>query len=290
MTLRFALIGAAGFVAPRHLEAIKAVGGELVAALDPHDSVGILDRYSKDVHFFTESDRFERHLAKWNNTEKGVDFLVVCSPNYMHADHVRMGLRNGCNVICEKPLALNPENLDAMGPFEKESGCRVSTVLQLRAHPKVEELKQAIARKQMGRHKVEVVYRAPRGRWYHHSWKGDPEKSGGLVTNIGVHLFDLLLYVFGYVQGWKVWSSDQETVAGELTLARADVTWSLSIRPDAPVARELVIDGVPLDLTEGFEDAHTEVYRRIVEGRGYRIEDARAAIELCWNLNKQRCS
>lgn len=285
MTLRFAIVGAAGFVAPRHLEAIKVMGGHLVAALDPHDSVGILDRYSKDVHFFTESDRFERHLAKWNNTKDGVDYLVICSPNYMHADHVRMGLRNGCNVICEKPLALNPENLDAMGPLEKESGCRVNTVLQLRQHPKVEALKKSIS--QIHRYTVEVVYATPRGHWYHHSWKGDQEKSGGLVTNIGIHLFDLLLYLFGAVLEWNVERSDSQLVVGNLILERANVAWSLSISPSAPVQRKLTIDGVDLDLAEGFEDAHIEVYRRIVEGRGYGIKDARPAIALCWNLNKR---
>lgn len=288
MTKRFALVGAAGFVAPRHMEAIKAVGGELVAALDLHDSVGVLDRYNKSAAFFTEPERFERFLHK-----NPVDYLSICSPNHLHDAHIRMGLNAGCQVIVEKPAVLNPDNLDALSDLSLQRGCAVWTVLQLRLHPAVQQLARMVGGSET-RHTATVSYVTPRGAWYHHSWKGDPEKSGGIVANIGVHLFDLLLYVFGLPspnKGAPYHDSvrgnvDATDADGWLELKHADVKWALSVRPNREPERRLEVDGVPVDLTEGFDDAHTRVYQNILAGQGISLESSRAAIELCWRLRK----
>lgn len=284
--MKFALVGAAGFVAPRHMQAIKDVGGDLIAALDPHDSVGVLDRYTKHAAFFTEPERFERFLHK-----NQVDYLSICSPNYLHDAHIRMGLNAGCHVIVEKPAVLNPENMDALLELAQQRNRHVWTVLQLRLHPAVQQLVRMVGGSH-DRHKVLVSYVTPRGVWYHHSWKGDVEKSGGIVANIGVHLFDLLLHVFGRPlpnKGAPHKNSVRGNVGvldahGWLELAHADVEWALSVRPNRQSERRLEVNGIPIDLTTGFDDAHTRVYAEIMEGRGVGMEECREAINVCWRL------
>jgi len=288
----FALTGAAGFVAPRHLKAIKDTGNELVAALDPHDSVGILDRYFPAADYFRESERFDRHLDRLRRTRdrRTVDYVAVCSPNYLHDAHVRLALRVGADAICEKPLVLNPWNLDALEELERETGKRVFTVLQLRTHPALIDLRQSLQGSPGGRRKVSLTYVTSRGSWYRYSWKGDVEKSGGLATNIGVHFFDLLIWLFGPTTASRVIMSDPYRISGELELAGADVEWLLSVsREDLPAEavaagkptfRSIRVDGREVEFSEGFTDLHTRVYQETLAGRGFGIADARASIEL----------
>lgn len=288
----FAITGVAGFVAPRHLKAIHDTGNRLVAAVDPHDAVGILDRYAMDVNFFTEFERFDRHLEKRRRGPEAerVHYLSVCSPNYLHDAHVRLALRVGAHAICEKPLVIKPWNLDALQDLERETGGRVSTILQLRVHPKLIELRDRIhAGLGTRRHQVVLTYITTRGRWYHVSWKGSDERAGGLVTNIGIHFFDLLIWLFGDVRGVHVHLRDPMRVGGVLDLAHADVQWFLSVDPgDLPFApepggrstlRSISIDGSEVEFTEGFTDLHTRVYEGVLAGGGFGIDDARPSIE-----------
>ena len=287
--INFALTGAAGFVAPRHLGAIRAVGGRLVAALDPHDAVGILDQFSFETRFFTEFERFDRHLEKLRRSPDGdrVHYLSVCAPNYLHDAHIRLALRVGANAICEKPLVINPWNLAPLQELESETGCRVYTVLQLRLHPVLQELS---SRLQDGRYQVDLKYVAARGRWYDSSWKTSPEKSGGVAANIGIHLFDMLLWLFGSVEHSEVHHLSRARGSGRLRLERADVNWFLSTeRSDLPFEpqpggrtsyRRIAIDGTEVDFTDGMTDLHTRVYEDILAGRGLGIDDARPSIEL----------
>lgn len=287
---RFALIGAAGFVAPRHMQAIKDVGGKLVAALDPHDSVGILDRFDRETEFFTEPERFERHLEKLRREGNGIDWLTVCSPNHLHDTHIRMGLRAGARVICEKPLVLDPKNLDALIDAELEAlmytdahpadSRRVFTVLQLRHAPEMLKLHEQVA---TGYHEVNLYYTTPRGHWYDRSWKGDPTKSGGIITNIGIHMLDLLLWLFGPIDKIGEMMVEAHLASGHLILDRANVNWHLSIDPAHRAERTLSIGGTTWSIT-GFEDLHTMVYRETLAGRGHGIEDARPAVELAAHL------
>lgn len=284
-TPRFALIGAAGFVAPRHMQAIKDVGGKLVAALDPHDSVGVLDKFDRETEFFTEPERFERHLEKLRREGNGIDWLTVCSPNHLHDTHIRMGLRAGARVICEKPLVLDPKNLDALAEVEEKFRAtnydrRVFTVLQLRH---AEEMKKLRAQVTTGYHEVNLYYTTPRGHWYDRSWKGDNEKSGGIITNIGIHMLDLLLWLFGPVTGVAEPMHSERTVSGRLKFERAGVNWHLSIDSAHRAERTLSIGGTTWSIT-GFEDLHTTVYRETLAGRGHGIEDARPAVELAARL------
>jgi UDP-N-acetyl-2-amino-2-deoxyglucuronate dehydrogenase len=281
---RFALTGAAGFVAPRHMQAIRDVGGELVAALDPHDAVGILDRFDRNTEFFTEPERFERHLARLRRGHNGIDWLSVCSPNHLHDAHTRLGLRAGANVICEKPLVLTPHNLDALADEELLTGRRVFTVLQLRLVKSLVDLRTTV--QCTGRalwHSVEVRYVTPRGRWYQRSWKGEPHKSGGLVTNIGIHLFDLLIWIFGKPEKLMVKMRTMTTVAGTLQLERATVNWFLSIDGEEP-CRKMIVNGEEIFFSDGFSELHTKLYERTLAGDGFGIEDARPAIELVQRL------
>jgi UDP-N-acetyl-2-amino-2-deoxyglucuronate dehydrogenase len=290
MPLNFAVIGVAGFVAPRPLQAIRDTGNRLVAAADPHDSVGILDRYSFDVKYFREIERLDRHLEKLRRGPEAdrVSYVSICSPNYLHDAHVRLALRVGANAICEKPLVINPWNLDALEVLEQETGCRVSTILQLRVHPALVALKERL---DLGRrHDVVLTYVTSRGPWYHHSWKGSEERSGGLATNIGVHLFDLLVWLFGGVRASAVHHRGAERMAGSLELEHADVRWFLSVSErDLPFAgkpgakttyRSITMDGQEIEFTEGFTDLHTRVYERTLAGQGFGIRDARGSIEL----------
>jgi UDP-N-acetyl-2-amino-2-deoxyglucuronate dehydrogenase len=289
----FAITGVAGFVAPRHLKAIKDTGHRLVAAADPHDSVGVLDRYSFDVRFFTEIERFDRHLEKLRRGPEAerVHYVSICSPNYLHDAHIRLALRDGAHVICEKPIVINPWNLDALEDLEHESGRTVNTVLQLRLHPSLVELKARLAAEARGtKHDVCLAYITSRGAWYQVSWKGSEERSGGLVTNIGIHFFDLLLWLFGPVEDCQLFHREPERMAGFIELERARVRWMLStdirdlpFTPEPGVKttfRSITVDGRELEFSEGFTDLHTRVYQEVLAGRGFRIADARPSIEL----------
>ena len=288
----FAMTGVAGFVAPRHLAAIAETGNRLVAAIDPHDAVGILDRYAFDARFFTEIERFDRHLEKLRRgpDETRVNYVSICSPNYLHDSHIRLALRVGADVICEKPLVINPWNLDALQELEAETGRRVNTVLQLRLHPDLVALKARLDQDDSGHHDVCLTYITTRGRWYDVSWKGSEERSGGIVTNIGIHFFDLLLWLFGPAASCDVHLREPHRVAGMLDLKHARVTWFLSTDPaDLPFARQpgvrathrsITVDGVEIEFSDGFTGLHTRVYEAVLAGRGFGIDEARQSIEL----------
>jgi UDP-N-acetyl-2-amino-2-deoxyglucuronate dehydrogenase len=293
------MTGVAGFVAPRHLKAIKDTGHRLVAAVDPHDAVGVLDKYAFDVRFFTEIERFDRHLEKLRRGPEAerVDYVTVCSPNYLHDAHIRLALRVGAHVICEKPLVINPWNLDALQELERETDRRVYTVLQLRLHPQLIALRQKLMSASAATpHEVCLTYVTARGSWYDVSWKGSEERSGGLVTNIGIHFFDLLLWLFGSVVGCEVHVRDPRRLSGYLQLERARVRWFLSsdIR-DLPFApepgvkttfRSITVDGHEIEFSEGFTDLHTRVYEESLAGRGFGIDDSRSSIELSYRIRQ----
>jgi UDP-N-acetyl-2-amino-2-deoxyglucuronate dehydrogenase len=294
----FAITGVAGFVAARHLKAINDTGNRLVAAVDPHDAVGLLDRYAFDVRFFTEFERFDRHLEKLRRgpDAERVNFLTICSPNYLHDSHMRLGLRVGADVICEKPLVINPWNLDGLQELEAETGQRVYTVLQLRLHPALAAFRERLQAEPGRRHVVQLAYLTARGRWYDVSWKGVEERSGGIVTNIGIHFFDLLLWLFGPVQTSEVHLREGKRAAGTLSLANADVRWYLSAEaadlPFTPVPgtrttfRAITVDGEQLEFSEGFTDLHTRVYQEILAGRGFGVDAARPSIELSHQIRR----
>jgi len=300
MPKNFAITGVGGFVAPRHLKAIQDTGNRLVAAVDPHDAVGILDRFAFDVRFFTEFERFDRHLEKLRRgqAEDRVDFVSVCSPNYLHDAHIRLALRVGANAICEKPLVINPWNLDGLQEIEHETGKKVFTVLQLRLHPDLLALKAKLDASPAKMHDVTLNYITGRGRWYNVSWKGSEERSGGVVTNIGIHFFDLLLWLFGGVESSTVFNREATKASGLLQLARARVRWSLStdIR-DLPFTphvggkttfRSIRVDGSEVEFSEGFVDLHTKVYQDVLDGGGFGIDDARPAIALAHRIRTDR--
>ncbi len=288
----FALIGAAGFIAPRHMKAIRDTGNRLIAAYDPNDSVGIIDSFFPDSNFFTEFERFDRHVESLRRN-KGVnlDFVSICSPNYLHDSHVRFALRVGAHAICEKPLVINPWNLDALETMARETGRQVHTILQLRLHPSIVAFRNQVRSQGAGRkHDIDLTYITSRGHWYLYSWKGDVSKSGGLATNIGVHFFDMLTWCFGRPVSNVVHVSSPRKAAGFLELENARVRWFLSIdRNDLPVApqpgkpatfRSLKMDGKEIEFSDGFAELHTESYREILEGRGFGLADARASVEI----------
>lgn len=296
--MNFALIGAAGYVAPRHMKAIMDTGHELVAALDPNDSVGVMDSYFPEAHFFTEFERFDRHLEKLRRSGKGIDYLTVCSPNYLHDAHIRFGLRIGANVICEKPVVLNPWNLDAISEIEKEFSGNVFSVLQLRLHPNVIALRNKIMNGHSDkRYKVDLKYFASRGRWYHVSWKGDIRKSGGIVSNIGIHFFDMLMWIFGQVQESTLTEHTDSRAKGVLKLEKADVSWELGVDyEDIPkkirdkgvrTYRSLTIEEEEFEFSGGFSDLHTMSYEKILQGEGFGLEEARNAIALVSDIRSQ---
>lgn len=297
MSKNFALIGAGGYIAPRHMRAIRDTGNRLVAALDPSDSVGILDSFSQDVAFFTEFERFDRFAEKLRrqDEEKRINYVSICSPNYLHDAHIRFALRVGADAICEKPLVLNPWNLDALLELEKESGRRVYNILQLRVHPAIIALREKVAAEaRSGKHEIDLTYITSRGNWYFVSWKGVQEKSGGVATNIGVHFFDMLIWIFGGVVHHEVHCADDRKMAGYLELEKAKVRWFLSVDkndlPEAAAAagkstyRSLSLDGDEFEFSEGFTDLHTVVYQEILAGRGFGMEDARPSINLVYEL------
>jgi UDP-N-acetyl-2-amino-2-deoxyglucuronate dehydrogenase len=287
----FALIGAGGYIAPRHMKAIKDTGNNLLAALDKHDSVGILDSYFPEANFFTEFERFDRHLEKIKRNGIKTDFVSVCSPNYLHDAHIRFGLRMGADVICEKPIVLNPWNIEALMEIEKETGKNIYTILQLRLHPAIIELKQRIdAAPTNKRYAINLQYVTSRGNWYHSSWKGELEKSGGIATNIGVHFFDMLIWIFGAVKENNVVKHTSTTASGNLLLEKANVNWMLSIDENTLPAevrksgkrtyRTLSIDGEEFEFSEGFTELHTRSYEKVLLGKGFGISETAAAIQL----------
>jgi len=294
----FAVAGVGGFIAPRHLKAIRETGNRLVAAVDPKDSVGILDQYTFDVRFFTEIERFDRYLERLRRgPEEGhVHYLSVCSPNYLHDAHCRLGLRVKADVICEKPLVINPWNLDALAELEQETGRRIWTVLQLRAHDKLVALREQLSSSPRAKHDVVLTYVTARGNWYDISWKGQLEKSGGVPTNIGIHFFDMLIWMFGSVTGARVHLSDPHRMAGFIELERARVRWFLSVDardlpyPASPgkktTYRSITVDGTEIEFSDGFTDLHTRIYEWTLAGRGFGIAEARPSIQLVYELRK----
>ncbi len=288
----FALTGLAGYIAPRHLKAIQDTGNRLVAAVDPNDSVGIIDSYFPDAAFFTEFERFDRHLEKLRRSNSGekVDYISICSPNNLHDAHMRLALRLDAHAICEKPLVMNPWNLDLLQELESESQGKIYTVLQLRLHPSLISLREKIqSKKNNNKYKVRLTYITGRGKWYHYSWKGNEERSGGVTTNIGIHFFDMLMWLFGPVQRQEVYLKSKERVGGFLELQNADVEWFLSINiDDIPqngkepkrTYRSITINDEEIEFSGGFTDLHTRVYEDILGGEGFGIEDARPSIEM----------
>ena len=284
----FALIGAAGYVAPRHMKAMQAVKGDLKVAYDPNDSVGIIDSHFPDAHFFTEFERFDRHIDKLRRRGDKIDYVSICSPNHLHDAHCRFALRSGADAICEKPLVLNPWNIDGLAEIERDTGRRISTILQLRLHPAIIALRERFATSNK-RHKVDLTYITSRGRWYYASWKGEDAKSGGVATNIGVHFFDMLSFVFGPVKRNEAHLREPERAAGFLECARADVSWFLSVdRNDLPAEaqgkkttfRSITVDGEEVEFSEGFTDLHTRSYEEIVAGRGFGLDEVRTSIDI----------
>ncbi len=289
----FALMGAAGYIAPRHLEAIKQTNNDLVAACDPHDSVGILDRYFNQVSYFKEFERFDRHVEKLRltNDKSKIDYVSICSPNYLHDAHIRFALRVGANVICEKPLVINPWNIEMLSELEELHSRKINTVLQLRLHPAIKELKKKIDSAPVGKvHDINLTYLTSRGPWYHYSWKGDVEKSGGLVTNIGIHFFDVLQWIFGEPDRSEVHVSNDNIVAGYMELKKAKVKWCLSVdkenlpedvkKKGQTTYRSITVDGEEIEFSGGFTDLHTEVYKEVLAGRGFGLNDSKTSIEI----------
>ncbi len=296
---KFALIGIGGYIAPRHLKAIKDTGNILVAALDKNDSVGILDSYFPDADFFTEFERFDRHLEKLRRKGEKVDYVSICSPNYLHDAHVRFALRIGADAICEKPLVLNPWNVTALDEIAKETDCKINTILQLRLHSAIKELKSKIDNEPADKiHDIDLTYITSRGHWYMVSWKGDVHKSGGITNNIGIHFFDMLIWIFGAVQQNVVHMYEDKRAGGYLELEKARVRWFLSLErkdlpvkpePDKPMTyRSITVDDQEIEFSGGFTDLHTDSYREILEGRGFDLDQVYPSIELVSDIRNAR--
>lgn len=294
----FVLIGVAGYIAPRHLKAIKDTGNNLLAVLDKNDSVGVLDTYFPQAHFFTEFERFDRHLEKLKRGGTKIDFVTVCSPNYLHDAHIRFGLRLGADVICEKPMVLNPWNVDALMEMEKETGHKIYNILQLRHHPALIALKKKVDAAKPGKHTVDLQYITARGNWYHYTWKGNEEKSGGIVSNIGIHFFDTLCWIFGKCKQLRVDRLDEQTAAGYLELEGAAVNWQLSIdeqllpekikEAGGRTFRSLLIDGNAVDFSNGFDDLHTKSYEAILKGERSELSDVRDVIDIIHRIRNSK--
>ncbi|MFZ9981808.1 MAG: Gfo/Idh/MocA family oxidoreductase [Cyclobacteriaceae bacterium] len=291
----FTMIGVAGYIAPRHLAAIRDTGNTLVAALDKSDTVGIMDSYFPQADFFTEFERFDRHLDKLKRQLRKIDFVSICSPNYLHDSHIRFALRHGADAICEKPLVLNPWNIDALAEIEKETGKKVFNILQLRHHPAIINLREKVKNGPAEKvYDVNLTYITSRGNWYHISWKGDDSKSGGITTNIGIHFFDMLIWVFGPVKGLEVYELTNDSARGYIELERARVKWNLSINylniPEEIRAtgkrtfRSLTMDGEEIEFSDGFTELHTKSYQSILEGNGFGLEEARPSISLAYQI------
>lgn len=295
----FALIGAAGFIAPRHMKAIKDTKNNLLAALDRFDSVGIIDSHFPNADFFTEFERFDRHLEKLKRAGEMIDFVSVCSPNYLHDAHIRFGLRIGADVICEKPLVLNPWNIDALKEIESESGNKIFNILQLRLHPSIIALRERVKNDKSGKiFDIDLAYITSRGHWYYASWKGDIAKSGGIATNIGVHFYDMLSWVFGSLKDNKVHVHTHDRASGYLEFERARVRWFLSINADTlpdhvkakggRTYRSLTMEGQEIEFSDGFTELHTHSYEAILSGNGFGLEEARNSIEIVHDIRHQQ--
>lgn len=285
---KFALIGAAGYIAPRHMGAIKAVGGDLLVAFDPNDSVGIIDSHFPQAEFFTEFEHFDRHVDKLRRRGEQIDYMAICSPNYLHDAHCRFALRSGADAICEKPLVLNPWDIDGLARIEADTDRKISTILQLRLHPAIKALKEKFAATNT-RHAVDLTYITSRGRWYHASWKGDDHKAGGVATNIGIHFFDMLSFVFGPVRSSVAHLREGSRAAGFLSYEKADVRWFLSVDsndlPDVvkgvkTTYRSLTVGGEDVEFSDGFTELHKDSYREILAGRGFSLNDVRPCVEI----------
>ena len=297
----FGLIGVAGYIAVRHLHAIKETGNNLLASLDRFDSVGRIDSYFPQSDFFVEFERFDRHFDKMKRSGTKIDYVSICSPNYLHDSHIRFALRHHADAICEKPIVLNPWNIDALQEIEKETGNKIYTVLQLRLHPKIIDLKNRIKNSPPDKiHDIDLTYITSRGNWYNISWKGDMQKSGGVATNIGVHFFDMLAWIFGAVKTNIVHYSDANKAGGYLELEKARIRWFLSLDyNDIPddvkksgkrTFRSITVDGEEIEFSEGFTELHTETYKEILAGRGFGIEEARQSVETVHTIRNSKPS
>ena len=295
----FALIGAAGYIAPRHMRAIKDTNNDLIAAVDKNDSVGIIDSFFPKAAFFTEFERFDRHVDKLKRTGNALDYISICSPNYLHDAHIRFGLRNNTDVICEKPIVLNPWNIDALQEIEKESGNRVYNILQLRLHDSIKKVKQIVDNGHADKiYDVDLTYLTSRGSWYYASWKGNSEKSGGIATNIGVHFFDMLGWIFGELKSNVVHIHTHDRAAGYLEFEKARVRWFLSINSDTlpkelkesglRTYRSMTIDGEEIEFSGNFTDLHTDSYKDILSGGGFTIEESRNAIQTVYDIRHSK--
>ena len=291
----FAIIGVSGYIAPRHMEAIKSTNNNLVAALDPNDSVGIIDSYFPNASFFTEFERFDRHIYKEQRLGNKINFISICSPNYLHDSHIRFTLRSGSDAICEKPLVLNPWNIDGLLEMEKDTGNKVNTILQLRVHPSIIKLRDKVKNSNKDtKYEVDLTYVTSRGKWYLQSWKGDINKSGGIATNIGIHFFDMLYFIFGDVEENIIHFNNEKTAGGYLEYKNAKVRWFLSMdNKNIPTKlsekgqrtyRSITLDGKEIEFSDGFTDLHTKSYEQIIKGNGFGLEENRAAIEIVSNI------
>jgi UDP-N-acetyl-2-amino-2-deoxyglucuronate dehydrogenase len=292
---KFAIIGVGGYIAVRHLKAIKDTHNILLATLDPADSVGIIDSYFPDSHFFVEFERFDRHVDKLRRSGIQLDYVSICSPNYLHDSHIRFALRSGASAICEKPLVLNPWNIDALNEIEKDYGKKINTILQLRLHPVLIDLKKKMDSAPANViHDLDLTYITSRGNWYYTSWKGNIQKSGGIATNIGIHFFDMLTWIFGAVKKNVVNVLHTDKASGYLELEKARVRWFLSLDTDdlpEPVRekglrtyRSIVMDKTEIEFSEGFADLHTMSYEEILAGRGFGLQDVRPSIEIVYQI------
>ncbi len=298
--LNFALIGAAGYIANRHMRAIKETKNALKAAFDPNDSVGILDSFFPEAFFFTEFERFDRHIDKLKRKQNGIDYMSICSPNYLHDAHIRFALRNNSHAICEKPIVLNPWNVDALEEVEKEGDKKIFTILQLRLHPAIIELRKKYEQVQSAIADVDITYITSRGNWYYQSWKGDVSKSGGIATNIGVHFFDMISWIFGKQISSLVHVNNPDCASGFLQLKNARVRWFLSINPEhlpteqkekgQRTYRSIKIGGEEIEFSEGFTDLHTESYKQILDGKGFNISEAKNSIEMVHHIRNAKIS
>lgn len=295
---RFGLIGVGGYIAERHLRAIKDTNNTLVAALDKFDSVGIIDKYFPEADFFTEFERYDRHIDKLRRNNK-IDYVSICSPNYLHDSHIRFALRNNAHAICEKPLVLNPWNVEALKELENRNETKIFNILQLRLHQSIIDLKNKIdSRKSNKKHDIDLTYITSRGKWYYFSWKGDIQKSGGIATNIGIHFFDMLIWIFGKVQTNKVHYIDESKAAGFLELENARVRWFLSIdandlpddikKKEQRTFRSIKIDDEEIEFSKGFTDLHTESYKKIFEGKGFGLEHAGDSIQTVYDIRNSK--
>ena len=295
----FGMIGVAGYIAVRHLRAIKETGNNLLASLDKFDSVGLIDSFFPESDFFVEFERFDRHIDKLKRNGTKIDYVSICSPNYLHDSHIRFALRHHAEAICEKPIALNPWNIDALQEIENETGHKIYTILQLRLHPKIIELREKILNGPKGKiYDIDMSYITSRGNWYYISWKGDIQKSGGVATNIGIHFFDMLSWIFGDVKNNVVHLSEPDKAAGYLELENARVRWFLSIDyndiPDSVkktgkrTFRSITVEGEEIEFSEGFADLHTETYKEILAGRGFGLKDARQSVDIAYTIRNAK--